>query len=180
MFVDHEEKKPIEIVVPDTSIHTVDYSWFFDQIAKGIQENIKVPKFVDGMTADFSTTTAVQKIIPQITMMNSVQDYFLYEMVLECGIPAVEMLGTEDDWSKLNTKRRALRTLLEPIEDDVDLSPEWWGLVERVFSNRTAVSRLGLFFCPNTRQFSREPSDKFVHVILAFAHVILLDAAVFR
>lgn len=45
------------------------------------------------------------------------------------------MLGTEDDWSKLNTKRRALRTLLEPIEDDVDLSPEWWDLVERVFSN---------------------------------------------
>ena len=79
--------------MPDTSIHTVDYSWFFDQIAKGIQENIKVPEFVDGMTADFSTT--VQKIVSQITLMNSVQDYFLYEMALGCGIPAVEMFGTE-------------------------------------------------------------------------------------
>ena len=28
-----------------------------------------------------------------------------------------------------------MRTLLEPIEDDLDLSPEWCDLVERVFSN---------------------------------------------
>ena len=47
------------------------------------------------MTADFSTTTAVQKIVSQITLMNSVQDYFHYEMALGCGIPAVEMFGTE-------------------------------------------------------------------------------------
>ena len=87
------------------------------------------------MTADFSTTTAVQKIFSQVTLMHSVQDYFLYQMVLGCGIPAVEMLGTEDDWSKFNTKLKALRTLLQPIEDDLDLPSEWWELVERVFSN---------------------------------------------
>ena len=63
MFADdHEGKKTIEIKVPDTSIFTVDYSWFFNQLAKGIQQDVKVPEFVDGMTADFSTTTAVQKI----------------------------------------------------------------------------------------------------------------------
>ena len=47
MFVDHKGKKTIQVVVPDTSIYTVDYSWFFDQIAKGVQENIKAPEFVD-------------------------------------------------------------------------------------------------------------------------------------
>jgi len=40
MFVDHEEKKPIEVAVPNTSIYTVDYSWFFDQIAQGIHKNL--------------------------------------------------------------------------------------------------------------------------------------------
>ncbi|KAJ7374209.1 hypothetical protein OS493_007282 [Desmophyllum pertusum] len=35
MFVDHEGKKTIEVKVPDSIIYTVDYSWFFDQIAKG-------------------------------------------------------------------------------------------------------------------------------------------------
>ncbi|KAJ7374208.1 hypothetical protein OS493_007281 [Desmophyllum pertusum] len=133
MFVDHEEKKTIEVEVPDSTIYTVDYSWFFDQIAKGIQENVKVPEFVDGMTADFSTTTAVQKIVSQITLMYSVQEYFNYMMMTMCGIPAVEMLGTEDDWSKLKSKLKVLRTLLEPIENDLGLPSEWWDLVEKVF-----------------------------------------------
>ena len=139
MFVHHEGKKTIEVVVPDTSIYTVDYSWFFDQISKGAQENIKVPEFVDGMTADFSTTTAVQKIVSQITMMTSVQEYFRFGMKCGCGIPAVEMLGTEDDWSKLKSKLKVLRTLLEPIENDLDLASEWWDVVEKVFSNLLAT-----------------------------------------
>ena len=121
--------------MPDDSIYTVDYSWFFDQIAKAVQENIRVPEFVDGMTADFSTTTAVQKIVSQITMMSSVQEYFRFGMKCGCGIPAVEMLGTEDDWRKLKSKLKVLRTLLEPIENDLDLPSEWWDVVEKVFSN---------------------------------------------
>ena len=139
MFVDHEGKKTIEVVVPDTSIYTVDYSWFFDQISKGVHANIKVPEFVDGMTADFSTTTAVQKIVSQITMMASVQEYFRFGMKCGCGIPAVEMLGTEEDWSKLKSKLKVLRTLLEPIENDLDLSSEWWDVVEKVFNNLLAT-----------------------------------------
>ncbi|XP_078349759.1 uncharacterized protein LOC144634618 [Oculina patagonica] len=139
MFVDHEEKKTIEVIVPNTSIYTVDYSWFFDQIATGIQDNVKVPEFVDGMTADFSTTTAVQKIVSQITLMHAVQEYFDFRMGTLCGIPAVEMLGTEDDWSKLNSKLKVLRTLLEPIENDLGLTSEWWNLVENVFSKLLAT-----------------------------------------
>ena len=141
MFVDHEGKKTIEVVMSDASIHTVDYSWFFDQIQEGVRENIKVPEFVDGMTADFSTTTAVQKIVSQITMMTSVQEYFLFDISYECGIPAVEMLGTEDDWSKLKSKLKVLRTLLEPIENDLDLTSAWWDVVENVFSNLLATCK---------------------------------------
>ena len=133
MFVNHEGKKTIEVEVPDINIHTVDYSWFFDQIAKGVQENVKVPEFVDGMTTNFSTTTAVQKIVSQITLMYSVQKYFQYKMLSRCGIPVVEMLGTEEDWSKLQSKLKVLRTLLEPVENDLGLSSEWWDLVEKVF-----------------------------------------------
>ena len=139
MFVDHEGRKTIEVEMPDTSIYTVDYSWFFDEISKGIQENIKVPEFVDGMTADFSTTTAVQKIVSQITMMTSIKEYFRFGMKCGCGIPAVELLGTEHDWSKLKSKLKVLRTLLEPIENDLDLPSEWWDVVEKVFSNLLAT-----------------------------------------
>ena len=133
MFVDHKGKKTIKVEVPDTSIYTADYSWIFDQIAKGVQDNIKVPEFVDGMTTDFSTTTAVQKIVSQITLMYSVQEYFDFKVKYCCGIPGVEMLGIEDDWSRLQSKLKVLRTLLEPIENDLGLSSEWWDLVKKVF-----------------------------------------------
>ena len=143
MFVDHQGKKTIEVEVPEDNIYTVDYSWFFDQIAKGVKENIKVPEFVDGMTADFSTTTAVQKMVSQITLMNSVQEYFNFGLKVGCGIPAVEMVGTENDWSKLKSKLKVLRELLEPIENDLDLPSEWWDVVEKVFSNLLATYQGG-------------------------------------
>ena len=133
MFVDHEGKKTIAVPVNDFSVYTVDYSWFFDQIKKGIKENVKVPEFVDGMTADFSTTTAVQKIVSQITLMYSVKQYLRFHMMTKCGIPAVEMLGTEEDWNKLTSKLKVLRSLLKPIENDLGLQSEWWDLVGKVF-----------------------------------------------
>ena len=133
MFVEHEGKKDITVEVPDRSIYTVNYSWFFDQITKGIKENVKVPEFVDGMTADFSTTTPVQKIVSQVTLMSSVKQYFGFHMRTMCGIPALEMLGTQADWEKLTSKLKILRTLLEPLENDIGISTEWWDLVQKVF-----------------------------------------------
>ena len=133
MFVDHEGKKTIAVQVKDPSIYTVDYSWFFDQMAKGIKGNVRVPEFVEGMTADFSNTTTVQRIVSQITLMYSVKQYFDFHMYMGCGIPVVEMLGTEEDWRKLMSKLKVLRTLLEPIENDLGLQSEWWDLVEKVF-----------------------------------------------
>ena len=45
-------------------------------------------------------------------------------------------LSCYDDWSKLQSK---LRTLLEPIENDLGLSSEWWDLVEKVFRELLAT-----------------------------------------
>ena len=70
MFVDHEGKKTLQVNVPSNYIYSVDYSWFFDEISKKITENVKVPEYVDAVTADFSVTTPVQKIVSQITLMS--------------------------------------------------------------------------------------------------------------
>ena len=50
-----------------------------------------------------------------------------------CGIPAVEMLGTEEDWQKLLSKLTALMNLLEPIKSILGLSNQWWSFVKDVF-----------------------------------------------
>lgn len=49
------------------------------------------------------------------------------------------MFGTEDDWKKLKSKLKVLRTLLEPIQNDLGLESEWWDVVEQVFSKLLAT-----------------------------------------
>ncbi len=129
-FVDHDGKKKLTVEVGPT-IYGVDYSWFFDQMTGLINDNIKVPKYVDTMTSDFSCTTTVQRIISQIAVMTSMQEFFEYEMMLCCGIPSVEMAGQEDDWLKLVEKFRLLKKLMEPISEDIQLK-DWWGPAEGV------------------------------------------------
>ena len=48
------------------------------------------------------------------------------------GVPRVNPLG----WPLISA---LLRTLLEPIENDLCLSPEWWDLVEKVFCELLAT-----------------------------------------
>ena len=137
MFVDFEGKKDIEVEVTKAEgwpvFEDMDFSSFFNKIGLEIAKNVKVPEYVDGVTADFTTTTSVQKIVSQITLMSSVQGYFDFTLSGGCGIPAIEMKGTEDDWKKLLSKLKVLKTLLEPITDDIYLQEEWWSLVTKVF-----------------------------------------------
>ena len=62
-------------------------------------------------------------------------------MVCICGIPGVEMLGCEEDWKNLLSKLEALKTLLQPIRDDIGLRCEWWSVVQKVFENLLATYR---------------------------------------
>merc|ERR1712215_571793 len=110
LFVDHDGKKELTIVVPG-SLATVDYGWLFDQFSKGIKENIKMPDYVDTMQADFSTTSSKQLISSQVMLMSSMQKYFSFSFGTLCGIPGVDMTGTEEDWKKLQDKTKALESM---------------------------------------------------------------------
>ena len=61
-----------------------------------------MPEFVDGMTADFSTSTSVPDCFADYTDAFSPAIFYdLPYSLIGCGIPAVEMPGTEKDWKKL-------------------------------------------------------------------------------
>jgi len=131
-FVDHEGKKTIEIIVE--SLAGIDYSWLFDQFSSQIKKNIKTPGYVDLMQADFSTTTPTQLIATQIMLMASVQKYFDYAFGTLCGIPGVEMTGTQEDWEKLIEKLDKMEALLQPIMGDLQLE-QWFGIAKKVLTN---------------------------------------------
>lgn len=106
-------------------VEDLDYSWLFDQFSQKIEENINVPEYVQQMIPDFSTTSVTHRIVSQITLMSSVQEFFEYLSRGLCGIPFIEMKGTEKDWIDLGLKIKKLRETLEPLEDLLSYSDDW-------------------------------------------------------
>ena len=137
-FVDHENgKKTLTVVIPEENPLDADYSWFLDQMTNQIRENIHCPNYVSLMTSDFSTSSKNDRIISSITTMMSLQEFFEYDVVLGCGIPAVAMRGTEDDWMKLKQKIQQLNQLLKPIEKELEryLPKDWWRSITCISEN---------------------------------------------
>ena len=54
-------------------------------------------------------------------LVASLQKYFDYSFGTECGIPGVDMTGSEEDWFRLAEKTKKLETLLTPIMDEIGL-----------------------------------------------------------
>jgi len=128
-FVSHEGKKQIKVHA-GAGVYETNYSWFFDQMAKGIAENISVPEYCNLLETDFSESTDVHKIVGKLVLMTSMKEFFEYVMESKCGIPGVVMKGSEDDWKKLSIKLRKLEVLLKPIEKEVELDGWWDGCVQ--------------------------------------------------
>jgi len=129
-FVNHDGKKEL-VVDMGSSVYSANYSGFFDQMAGKIAESIEKPEYVNAMSSDFGTSTKTHKIVANIALMSSVQDYFSYTGNILCGIPKVDMQGSENDWLKLKTKIENLKEYLQPISNIMGQA-KWWPLAESV------------------------------------------------
>ena len=96
-FVDHDGKK--ELIVKNSTF-SADY--FCKKFAELLEENIKDKQFAQHYTNRFTTTNQIISTVNNITLMNTLKEYFSFTMMLECGIPAVVLEGTDEDWVKLN------------------------------------------------------------------------------
>ncbi|RYF96190.1 MAG: DUF4419 domain-containing protein, partial [Chitinophagaceae bacterium] len=62
------------------------------------------------MTADFTTTSPTSKAVSQITLMDAVEPYFDFVvMIVACGIPEITLEGTPKDWQKVLDKAKYLK-----------------------------------------------------------------------
>jgi len=127
-FVNHDGKKRLTVDMDPT--FGIDWEKFFREMTDLIQSNIKVDKYVDTIRSDFSTSTETHRIVSEITVMSSMQEFFEYCCRSDCGIPFVELEGSEEDWLKLKTKLLALKKMLQPIHESIGLTPAWWKKVE--------------------------------------------------
>ncbi len=80
----------------------------FPEFTKQLSKNTS-NDLVNLLSSDFSTTTPVERIASQITIMEAMEPYFEYVVMrLVCGIPVITLKGTPEDWQKIYDKTKQL------------------------------------------------------------------------
>ncbi len=62
------------------------------------------------LACEFSTTTDAERVASEVVMMDVMSPYYDYRVSIVCGIPAITLLGTVDDW-------RAIRARIDVIAE---------------------------------------------------------------
>jgi hypothetical protein len=105
----HEGKMVLEVVRNDFAKgKRNDWASVFPEFAALIERST-VHGIRDLMEPDFTTTTAIDRVVGDIVLMEGCQKYFTYRLTTCCGIPSIELLGTIGDWVGLRAKVEALR-----------------------------------------------------------------------
>ena len=109
LFVDFEGKQTLTASGNGISLDNPDSPWervfpqFTSQIATYTGQEL-----IDVLSADFTTSTPASRVASQITVMESMKQYFDYLMAI-CGIPRVILHGTPDDWQSVIDRTEFLR-----------------------------------------------------------------------
>ncbi|WP_343522675.1 DUF4419 domain-containing protein [Pedobacter sp.] len=128
-LVDFEGRKVLTVIANDIKLGNPHSNWeaLFPQFNQQISL-FTGKKFAENLMADFSTTTPTSKIASQITLMEGMKSYFVYQVILVgCGIPRVALEGTVGDWEKLLQKIKFIKQYdlnwwtreLEPIVKEI-------------------------------------------------------------
>lgn len=115
-FVAHKGRKELGVLKLGTS-QSADFGEIALCMTRLIEKNVVDPELRNWIIPNFSTTTESDKIVTAIVMMGALQQYFSYEVDLECGIPTVTLLGEREDWKIiLNKLEKLLQLGKEPAQ----------------------------------------------------------------
>jgi len=95
-FVDHEGKKELTVFFDAFKPDQI-----FGEFGKQLEGNIKCPEFAKHYKHKFSTTTELISVVNNLTLMNTLKEYFAFTMICMCGIPSIILEGTQEDWNQL-------------------------------------------------------------------------------
>ncbi|RGP76445.1 hypothetical protein FLONG3_5330 [Fusarium longipes] len=98
LFVEHEDGKETIVVEGDTWDGML--AGFGDEIHK----RVKTEWLRNWIMPGFSTSTPNDEVTATVLMMGLMKQFFDFEGWVVCGIPSVTLLGTRDDWVKLEAK----------------------------------------------------------------------------
>lgn len=167
-LVNHDGKETLVIMTDMATTTEQKVEMFASLIAKETKGDV-----AELMTCNFSTTGMIERMVSQVTLMETVKQYFdLLEMRMGCGIPSVTLEGTPDDWKLLREKTRKLGEFgvkswtekLDPILKEFVLAAEgkpnidfWYNMAMK---GRSSVFHLeGEFTCGGKPSYGPTPFD---------------------
>ena len=117
-FADFSGK--VTLVVQNDQIRLDDPKSPWDSVFSGFTKQIGKytgKGLLDVLSPDFSTTTPIEKVASEITIMEAMNPYFDFLVIkIICGIPEITLEGKPEDWQKVLDKAQYLRRY------DLD----WW------------------------------------------------------
>lgn len=117
-FVDFDGKLSLIVSNDNLTLNSPANLWenIFPEFTKQIAEHTGTD-LINVLTSDFTTTTPVEKIASEITIMEAMEPYVEFiVMRIVCGIPEITLKGTTEDWQKIYDKTKKL--------EKYDL--KWW------------------------------------------------------
>lgn len=105
-FVKHSGKEKLQVEFQALN-QPEEWANLIQEFALHIRDRVGA-EFYQLMECNFSTTTPVTRTASHVTMMDTFQQYFEYEMSGICGIPSLTLLGTVEDWQAIRDRVSAL------------------------------------------------------------------------
>ena len=109
-FVDFDGELSLIVRNDSLKLDSPASSWeeIFPEFTKQIAQHTGTD-LMNILTANYSTTTPVEKIASEITIMEAMEPYFEFiVMRIVCGIPEITLKGTTEDWQKIYDKTQKL------------------------------------------------------------------------
>jgi hypothetical protein len=115
-FVQHSGKLKITVRRDDFVKGSPDNPWaeVFGEFSEQIHQHIG--KAHELIVANFSTTGPIERAASEVVLLDAMQSYFEYELISMCGIPAIKLEGTVEDW----------RSIAQRVEEFARFGLEWW------------------------------------------------------
>lgn len=81
-----------------SSIKNFDFEMMFDSFLTHVKSTLKIPELVDIFDCNFTTSTKKDKIVAKFLLAATLKNYYSYYGYPSCGIPHIEILGSQSDW----------------------------------------------------------------------------------
>lgn len=137
LFVEHKEGQKTLTVSAGGTLYTANYPALIESMRDEIMKNLKTDDIKHLATPTFSTTSNVDRIVCAAVLMGAMKNYFTYKFRLKCGIPKVELLGTEEDYVKL---LRIVDTLLK-FDNDEKWMTSWHAMMRPIFEKLLQIKK---------------------------------------